>query len=268
MPIPAGSGPGPSLPGGPLSYDPVLSRVRLHITGIPGPTTTVRFERSTDQVRWVTVRGGDAVPVIAGEASLDDYEFAADVANYYRVGVTLFTGSITPVLDGVWIKSIARPFLNRKVTVVDFSDIQRASRAGVFNVIGRSDPVAVNDLRGSRQWTLDVLTHTLAEASDFDLVLASGDPLFVHVPADCPVPGGYVTVGDTTESRTARRSVRRIFSLPCTQVAAPGPDVVGATVNWQTVLTAYPTWADVLAAHPTWSSLLELIGSPADVVVP
>jgi lysophospholipase L1-like esterase len=452
-----------------VTYDAALSRVRISAVGLGlAPTATV--ERSTDQARWTTVRGGTAVPVTAGTADLDDYEFVPDVPNYYRVtaGTTLgdsfaravangwgggwttaggvpgdyaatgsagthsvgtvgssrrtligtpgaypdqtvtvstsalatgasqqasvmaryqdldnlmmirarlntnqtvdamlvarvggvetdlavttvsglthaagskikiraldygtelrvkvwsaagsqpavwhatvassaitaaglggvrsilasgntntlpvvftyddystipiqYSGSITPTLDGVWLKSIARPFLNRQVTVLDFSDVERPSRTGVFEVIGRSYPVAVNDLAGSRRWTLDVLTQTLAEAADFDLVLASGDPLFVHVPADCPVPGGYVTVGSTTERRTARRSVRRVFSMPCTEIAAPGPDVVGATQNWQTVLSAYATWSAVLAAQPTWADLLELIGSPTDVVVP
>lgn len=178
------------------------------------------------------------------------------------------TASITPVLDTVWIKSIARPFLNRPVTVVDYSDIERPARSGVFTVVGRSFPVAVNDVRGSRRWTLDVMLSTVAEAGDFDLALASGDTLFVHVPADASVPSGYVTVGDTSERRSTPRSVRRIFSLPCTEVAAPGPDVVGAAVNWQTVLNTYATWADVIAAHTTWDDLLELVGSPSDVIVP
>lgn len=227
-------------------------------------TSPVAVERSTNQVTWVTVRGGASLP--SGAIALDDYEFAPDVLNYYRVtGQT--AASITPTLGGVWLKSIARPFLNRQVTVKDYSDVERPSRAGLFDVVGRSFPVAVHDVRGSRRWTLEVLTQTLAEASNVDLVLASGDLLFVHVPTDCPVPGGYVTVGDTSEARTQRTSVRRIFNLPCIEVAAPGPDVVGAAVNWQSVLNSYATWQDVLDAHTTWESVLELIGSPTDVVV-
>lgn len=226
----------------------------------------VVVQRSTDQVRWSTVRGGAAVTVAGDAVSLDDYEFVADVPNYYRVAGEV--ASITPTLGGVWLKSVARPFLNRRVVVQDYGDVERPARAGVFDVIGRSSPVAVSDVRGSRRWNLTVLTSTPPSAGDIDMLLASGDPLFIHVPAGCDVPGGYVSVGDTVQRRPARRSVRRLFELPCVEVAAPGPDVVGATSNWQTVLNTYGTWADLLAAHPTWADLLELIGDPTDVVVP
>jgi hypothetical protein len=461
-----------------LTYDTVLSRVRLSATGLIAGTDTALVERSVDQITWTVVRGGQAVPVIAGAAALDDYEFAADVANFYRVSavdadpityvgagsaasgnnsslgpalpaglvdgdlllcpasirnsgagtvntppgwtalatsgnVTLlgrryvagdggplvtFTGgvanadtiaqiaawrnaelvpivtnpqlngsaqniaypavtitgdgrlvlvvgwkaddwtsvaalagmaevgetvstagddaglvwdyqiqttatnigagsltvtggaaaisrglvavharaayrtrqtaSITPSLAGrVWLKCVGKPFLNRAVTVMDFSTVERAARTGLFDVVGRSVPIAVSDLRGPRRWSLQILAQTLTEASNLDQLLASGEPLFIHVPANVAVPGGYVTVGDISQERLARLSVRRAFVLPCTEVAAPGPDIVGTTVTWQTVLNAYGTWAAVLAAHPTWADLLELIGSPSDVIV-
>lgn len=239
--------------------------------------TTVA-ERSTDLVRWVTVRGGQALAGNGGDTlALDDYEFTADVSNTYRwkviepsSGATVFTesSSITPALTKVWVKSIARPWLNREVTVADFSEVERAARAGVFDVVGRSFPIAVSDVRGSKRYTLEVLTETATAERDFDLLLASGDPIFLHVPAASMVPGGYFTIGDTTARRTGRTSRKRVFELELTEIAAPGPDVVGATITWQGVLSAYATWQAVLDAHATWNSLLELIGSPSDVVAP
>lgn len=239
---------------------------------------TAVVERSPDGVRWTAVRGGTGLDGTAGATlKSDDYEFAADTANQYRVrvyepasGKTLWTtqDSLTPTLGGVWLKSIARPYLNRQVTVVDYSDVQRPGRAGVFDVVGRSFPVSVSDVRGSRRWTMEVLTQTLDDAHDLDLVLASGDPMFVQVPADSGVPAGYVTVGDVNERRTSRLGARRVFELPFVEVAAPGPDVVGATVTCQSVLTTYATCQAVLDAHPTVVDLLELVGDPIDVVVP
>ena len=429
MPIPAGPGaPAPSTGALTLTYDDQLSRVRITAAGIPSSDTLAVIERSTNQINWVTVRGGGALVPSGGVTALDDYEFVPDVVNYYRVrvwtsgdreigpalnanpyletdasgwtgtnatvarsttqahegaasllitpngssatggadatarvGVTagtdylaalrarttatvtlapavdwytaltggtlvstglvtgapipagawssvsgtltapvgavgavmrarhsgtpttawwadeiglhklddgpLLTGSITPAIGGVWIKSVTRPFLNRQVVVQDYSDITRASRAGVFDIVGRSLPVVVGDVRGSRQWTLFLLAATLDEAATLDLVLASGDVLYIQVPADCDVPGGYVSVGDTNERRPARRSPRRIVSLPCTEVAPPAADVVGNTVTWQTVLNAYPTWADLMLAQPTWADLMELLGAPGDVIV-
>lgn len=270
MPVPAGPGGPPPIPGDPIYYDPVLSRVRVTVDGL-SDLAPVTVQRSLNEITWSTVRGGVVTPS-GGRIRVDDYEFAAGLLNYYRVlgpdAEDLFTGTITPTIDRVWVKSLARPFLNRAVVIQDYGDVERPSRAGVFEVIGRTYPVAVNDVRGSRRWTLDLLTSTAAEAADVDMLLASGDTLLVQVPADCDVPGGYVSVGSTSVRRTARRTVRRITSLPCTEVAAPGPDVVGATITWQGLLNVYGTWAEVIAAHPTWADLLELIGDPTDVIVP
>ena len=384
-----------------------------NFTAVP----TVTVERSTDQVRWTTVRGGAALTPVNGAISLDDYEFEPDVRNFYRVGgqpgygppqnpntsfetdttgwvglnagisrsttrahdgvaslliapdgvsssgganaeglvpvtpgetirasmwvyspggwsdlrpcvdwhdssgaflstglgsgfavpagqwtyleqiltvpvgaayakmrarhggtpsqattwnadqVELRTLGITPQLDTVWLKSLARPFLNRPVTVTDWSDVTRTSRSGIFQIVGRSRPVAVTDLHGPRQWTLDVIAHDEADAANLDLLISTGEVQFVHVPAGARVPGGYVALGDTSERRPRPRSQRRIFSLGLTECAPPGPDVVPAVGTWTTVMNTYATWADVLAAHPTWGDLLQLVGSPDDVVV-
>lgn len=226
-------------------------------------SVTVEVERSTDQVRWTAIRGLSA---LLGAFVVDDYEFAANVTNYYRAAGE--TANITPNMTDVWLKSLARPFLNRKVTVVDWSDVERSSRSGVFPIVGRSFPVAVTDLHGSRRWTLDVLAQTVQGATDLDLLLSTGEVQFVHVPAAERVPGGYVALGDTSERRPGRRSIRRVFSLPLTEVAAPGPDVIPAVGLWSTVVNTYSTWSAVLAAHSTWNDVLQLVGSPADIVVP
>lgn len=272
MPTPAGSTPFTPL-SGPIVYDPVLSRVRLTITGLTDP---VRVDRSTDQVVWAIVRGASSVTPAAGQITVDDYEFAADVANFYRVvgpaEAILYTGSIIPELDGVWLKSLARPFLNRKVIVRDFSRISRPSRSGVFPIVGRSLPIAVTDLQGSRRWTLEVYAETPQEAEALDLLISTGEVQFVHVPTTgrlAAVPGGYVGLGDTSEELLPTLELKmRVFSLPLTQVAAPGPDVVPAVGTWQSVINTYADWSAVLSAHATWDSVLQLVGSPSDVVVP
>lgn len=67
-----------------LTYDSTLSRVQIAIDGL-GDALTATVERSQNQVTWATVRGGSAVTVTSGACSLDDYEFSADVQNFYRV---------------------------------------------------------------------------------------------------------------------------------------------------------------------------------------
>ena len=261
-----------------LTYDAQLSRVRVAASALSVSAVSATVERSTDQVRWSTVRGAGSLAVSGQGASVDDYEFAPDVVDYYRVTAydaggaqtDQVTAFVTPTLTQVWLKSVARPFLNRPVEVRDFGEIRRPSRTGTFEVVGRSFPVAVTDVRGSKRWNLTLNTRTPEESDGVDLITASGDILLVHVPATgrlSAVPGGYVAIGDTTEVVPPTADLMlRIHTLQCTEVAAPGPDVVGATSTWQTVVNTYATWADVLTAHATWASVLELIGSPTDVI--
>jgi hypothetical protein len=266
-----------------LTYDPQLSRVRItadDLGGLLDAADHATVDRSTDGVTWTAVRGGLDVPLTPElTLALDDYEFPPNEPVTYRVRsftgsggqVEQFTAQITANLDSIWLKSIIRPFLNRPITVTGWSDVTRPARNGVFGVVGRSVPVVVTDLRGSRRFTLEVMTQTLDQAREFDLILASGDPVFLHMPPDCPVPGAsghYAVIGDTTMSRRSTRGTRRYFSLPLIESAPPAADVVGATVTWQAITADFATWTDVLAEFPTWADVLEYIADPADVIVP
>lgn len=260
-----------------LTYDDQLSRVRVTATALDAAAVTARVDRSTNGIRWTDVRGALQLAVAGGVLQLpaDDYEFPADQLVTYRLrtydvaGVELAneTATITPALTVPWLKVIARPFLNRPVTVQDYSDVERRHRAGVFDVVGRTMPVVVSDVRSSRELDLVLLTSTPEQARELDLVLLSGEPVFLQIPEGFDVPAGYFHVGDTKQSRPSRKSVRRLFALPLTEVDAPGPDIVGATSTWHTVTDTYSTWSDVLAAHSSWANLLELIGDPSEVIV-
>lgn len=259
------------------TYSADVSRVRLTAADLDPAAVSADLARTVDGIRWADVRGGQSAAVAAGALVLpvDDYEFAADVPNTYRIttydagGATLATETttVTPDLEGVpWLKVIARPFLNRPVTVQDYGEIKRAARSGVFEIVGASRPVVVTDLRGSSTFDLSLITESATAAETMRYALATGDVVFLHVPADCDVPGGYYAAGDVTEARGSRRSVRRLFSFPVTEVDAPAATIVGSTATWQTVINTYATWSDVLAAQATWAELLELIGAPGDVI--
>lgn len=178
------------------------------------------------------------------------------------------TATTTPALSAVWLKSIARPFLNRAVKVIDWSDITRPSRSSSLEIKDRSYPVAITQPRGSRRWTMRLKTTSAADALTMSYVLAAGDVMFIHVPAAYKVPGGYVDIADVGERQPALWADPRQWTLPMTESAPPGPDVVGATTTWQTVIATYGTWADVIAAAPTWEALLAQIAAPSTVVVP
>lgn len=209
---------------------------------------------------------------------LDDYEFVADVDNHYRVSVinngtviAVYTDAITPVLGGqVWLKSIARPFLNRQVQIASAGDQTRRTRGQVFDIVGRSLGVAVTDLRGGKQYELVIQTSTADEASDLDYTLAAGDVMFLQLPQGYPVPSGYYAVGDVTQSWRGLPPVQnptRWFTLPLIQVAAPDPSVVGTVANWISTANAAASWTDLVALAATWADVAERVAGADDVIV-
>lgn len=241
-------------------------------------------DRTTDNITYTIVRGATAVGITvtgcALERTVDDYEFPVGVPITYRVrsftdsdklGVTT-TCQITVNITDVWFKSIGRPFLNQVIhCVLNPTPIVRRARNGISPIVRRSVPVAITDLRLAREGIVQVVTQTTTEREDLDLLLASGDPIFIQTPAGHPLPTMYTVIGDTSENRPVRNRACnndwRLWDLPFNEVAAPGPDVVGSTSTWQTVVSTYATWTDVIAANATWADLLELIGDGTEVIV-
>lgn len=260
------------------SYDGQLSRVRVDVgqaaSGWPSDATWT-VQRSVDLVRWTTVRGGLDVPVDADALPVDDYEFSSGQVQHYRVQVysdgTLlgtYTDQITVTVDGIWLKFLPYAFLNLAVHGSSSGDVSRAARVGLFNVLGRSKPVAVTDARGSRTYELVIDTETGIDRDHLDAALASGDVVFLQVPSGYQIPGGWYSVGDTTEARNDIPWDRRWWTLPLTEVAAPGPDVVPVTMTWRAVMNRWATWADLRADVGSWRELREMVAEPGDAVVP
>jgi hypothetical protein len=259
------------------TYDATLARVRLTATGLygVGHVEIVRFDTATF-TNAEDVRGGNLAPA-AGTVRVDDYEFTDGVANTYQLRIydgagtllSSLTATVTPVLGGVWLKSVARPFLNQTVTVVDFGELTRPARGGVFEVLGRRLPIAVTEVRGSRRYELVLYAAARADVDALALFLSFGDTVYLHVPHGCVVPAsGHFYVGDVSEVRPPKHdSLARRFVLPLTEVDAPDETIVGATITWAGVVAAYPTWADVIAAKATWLDLQESISDPGDEVV-
>jgi hypothetical protein len=182
--------------------------------------------------------------------------------------VTRDTASLTPVPSSVWLKNPSRPSLNTAVTVTDWSDITRPDRGSEIDVIGRTRPVAVTDVLGSRRVTLTITTPTLDAAADMDKRLATGEPIFLQAPeASCPVPTMYAVIKGTSQSRHSKRTARRYFDLPLVEVAAPGSIIAGDTILYVDVITTWVSYSAVLAAKATYSDLMDSI-STAVVIVP
>lgn len=261
------------------TFDATLCRRVIALTGLNALTDSVTVERAVPPyVQWEQVRGWSVQNIAGAAVTYFDYEFPEGVAYKYRVREFNAAGAQLASTDfavasaaftQVWLKVPAAPFLNRPVVVVDRGDITNRSRAGLFDVVGRTNPVQVGDLRSSLGYQLQLLTETAAEERDMEYTLSTGDVIFLHLPAlEQTIPGGYFSVGDVQRQSTLRRSPRRVWTLPLQTVAAPGPDVVGSAYTWASVLTEYATWSDVMADNPTWADLLARTGTPSEVIVP
>lgn len=171
--------------------------------------------------------------------------------------------SVTPDMNDVWLKNVLRPNLNRKVDPVGGIEISRKSRSGVFDIVGRTMPITVTDVRGSRQFDLRLFVGDYDERDGLDNTLATGDTMFLHVPDGGPSASAYVLVGDTSWS-----NLSQLYVLPLTEVAAPDGTLVGNTILWIDVIAEYPSWADLMADEPTWSDLVSQIAPGDSVIVP
>ncbi|MGH9247984.1 MAG: hypothetical protein ACRD0W_00465 [Acidimicrobiales bacterium] len=266
-----------------LTYLTDLSRVRIELSSIA--EDVVSIERSANATGpWSTVRGAVTVDIVTGGAIVDDYEFYADVENFYQVieveptpGTVLETDSITPDLAGAtWLKSIKYPALNRAIPTPDYRPIQRAARSGVYNIKGKVDPIAAHDAWTSRWWTMETVTESLVAARDMDLVLAAGGTFFVHVPAETenecftnPVsgmPGGYVLIVNSTQIHMVGGSHGMGWTLPVRVVEPPGPEIAGTTITWEGARRLYGSWEALWASNPTWRDLWGQIMDPEDAI--
>lgn len=260
------------------TWDAALARVVLAVTAIPGAATSLTITRYVGgSASGTAVRGGDLGGADPGtSATVSDREFTPGAVNLYTarayaagVLTSSASGSITPTLMAPWLRSPTRPFLDRPVTVQSIGDVTRPSRAGVFEVLGRRLPVAVTEVRGSRRFDLVLTAATRDERNAIELFTSFGDVLLFQPPAGCDLPGPlYASVGDVAvQRRGAHDTQRRYLILPLTEVSAPDPSIVGSTVTWLGVQSAYATWSAVMAAKPTWLALQETVSNPVDEVV-
>lgn len=259
------------------TYDPSLSRIKLGADTLGLSATYAVFDRTVNGgITYTTIRGGSHVTVASSAASVNDYEFPVDVAITYRVRSynasnvlqTTFTVGVTQAQPDPWLKSVQRPFLNQQIETSDASDVTHVNRSQVFPIVGRSLGVAVTDLSSQLNFELSVATLTQGDAADLLYLAKSGDIVFLHVPPAYPVPGGYYTVGDVKETRQNMPWELRWFTLPLTQVAQPGPDVIGTTYTISSMLAEYATVSAVIAGNTTTADLLQRVAAPSEVLVP
>ena len=244
-----------------LSFDEARGRVRLEAFTFAEQVTTARVRRRRLGGRWDDVRGG-RVDVVGGLMArlVDDYEYPAGITVEYLIEGVDDTGRVwqsalvrrTAAADGPWLKFIANPALNRPVQITGWSEISREPGSETFKVSGDRNPRVVSDVHGSRQVTVQLAVHDVEAADALDDALADGHAVFFQVPPELQLPTMYATVGKYSWRPPTLRSVRSIFSIPLTEVAAPPPSVVPRGVTYADSLAAYPLYSDRVALGRTY----------------
>lgn len=211
------------------------------------------------------VQPGGTITVTGGASAISRILIAVFPRKPY---MSIDTTTITPNLAGkFWFKIPARPGANKSMEITLVSEVVRRARTGRFDVLGRTNPVAVTDVQSSREFTIEIDVKGYAAMRDWDNRLASGDPVFIQAPDQNQfITSVYAVTGDVTYRQDAKGSDSITFVVPLFEVAKPGPDVYGNSYIWNDVLTDYADWTAVLAAKTSWSNLISTISNGVIVV--
>lgn len=237
-------------------------------------TPTAPATASIQRVNLVTgeiadVRDAAPATLTAGAWSGTDYEAPLDEPVYYLATSTdqptaaITTASLTLDSGGsTWLKHPGRPWLNTAVHAADGPGLSRPIPRGVFDVLGRTRPVAVSLLRSSERGELHLTTLTDDERVALLALLADGTPLLLSTPAGYGVGNAYISVGDVVENRVSPLGAEpaRAWSLPFIAVDRPAGSALPPPVTYAALHTADPTYRDVLAAELTYQGILDGLG--------
>jgi hypothetical protein len=156
---------------------------------------------------------GRATISSANEASGNDYEAMNGIMDFIRVRTVHDYGEGTlgrsdwvqasaqwSSLD-TWLKHPYNPQLNRVVRLRSAPERTQAARQGVFQPLGRRDPVLVSDSRGLWTGTLTFRSDTQEDRYYIEQLFLMGVPLLLQAPAAVYMDDMWIVGGDLTQAR-------------------------------------------------------------------
>lgn len=186
------------------------------------------------------------------------------------------TAAVTPVQDGVWLKSITYPLFNRELECVDWEELERTSRTAFFDIKGRHERLGVADVGSTAVYALTFITYSKAENRAVVALLTYGGLMLLQPPGDdedeeCPtsysgIPQGYVMVGDSVQSRTVYGKPMWLWTVQFTEVAPnDAAAILPTTITWELLwdlIGPEGTWETVWDTWDTWQELWLTNGNP------
>jgi hypothetical protein len=187
--------------------------------------------------------------------------------------------ALTPMQEGVFLKSIVFPSLNHELECVDWDELSRDARTAFFDIKGRHQILGIADVGSSATFSLTFITRSKAENRAVVALLTYGGVMLLQPPGDdedeeCPtafsgIPEGYVMAnGDYTQSRTVYGKPLWLWTVTFTRVApADTASIIPTSLTWAqlwSIIGQDGTWEDAWALWSTWQEVWLTSGSPAD----
>lgn len=223
--------------------------------------TTVYAVTVTEQASGRQVRGISSAP--GGVINGIDHEalFATSlsyVAKAYGVSGNLLATSTaaavtlaTPTTGDAWLKSLSTPSASLSLDAIAANELEwsRDISESRIQVIGRPDPIVIQDVRRYGTATISFITESAAKAAALDALLTLPGPFLLQMPR-VGEPDRYVTVGPSSSRLLNPYDLThptRVWPLPLTQVTRP------PVIGWSVTIPG-KTYADSTAAFPLYSN--------------
>lgn len=210
-----------------------------------------------------------------------DMFHSGDLATTNQTFASLGTATVTPPFgtDEVWLKFPLRPYLNRQISLCNWSPEVRPARGQLFDVLGRRAKVAVTDVRGGREFDVLLVAADANESDAIESALNYGDVVYIQTPGVTTVCSlakrnypasiyGYIggSNSELTLTRVLDSSVIYVPSFSITEAAAPDPSLLGSSSTWGGIIANFATWAAVQAQFPNWLAVQQYV-QPNNVIV-
>lgn len=245
---------------------PPAVQVNINDTRSPGQASSLTVMRiNADGTRSpVRTSDGNALPLASGVGVVYDYEAPlGQPVSYTSVEVPGITSpQVTVSSAQVWLVHPGTPSLSMPIKLAPNLTPRRVRPVvrGVFNVMGRANPVIVTDgIRHGRMMELSLHLQTQAVRDAFDALTADASTLLLNVPTSLGynIATSYIAVGDIETLPITDKVFEPWFTarLPYYEVDRPA----GGSQSQRTysdLLAAFGTYAAVQANYRTYLDLL------------
>lgn len=222
----------------------------------------LRFTNYSDPNTYQTVLA--PLTLVAGAYIYTDRTANLNTTYGYFIlfsGVTADYDSVTlsgfPTDDDVCypclISDPTSELLIQAATLQVYRPFSYAAKQSVNDIIGAKYPVVLSSYRAAATGTIEVMTHTYAQAQKMREILYSGKTLIFRVEDAVRLESSSVaiSVGNVNEEQvitTDPTRAERKWILDYVQVAVPSIQEIDTSI--------LPDWADVISCYATWAALL------------